>query len=487
MSLGSGNIAYNSTIGVDVSILNTTGYLKSLPGGGLGGSFDLCLESAVFFVLPDSVTNEKMNFVNTNLTLTVEMDVNFEITTINAERKDATKEDRTLDYSKYVTAYQCTAANLASETVGEYSQGDELKICVTSTDSNIVQVESIKSLTLSQAAGPGAGQEFDYITNGVVADDEITATLCEGTAPVVCHADMQLLGRYFAVDEPGDLTAFGSVELTFDTGRRLTVDVPITGIRGGELAFEDSARRSMEEKNKKKPDDSLFDVKVALTPLNGSGGSDYYGASSLMSGLVANFEITTINAERKDATKEDRTLDYSKYVTAYQCTAANLASETVGEYSQGDELKICVTSTDSNIVQVESIKSLTLSQAAGPGAGQEFDYITNGVVADDEITATLCEGTAPVVCHADMQLLGRYFAVDEPGDLTAFGSVELTFDTGRRLTVDVPITGIRGGELAFEDSARRSMEEKNKKKPDDSLFDVNVALTPLDGSGGSDY
>ena len=98
---------------------------------------------------------------------------------------------------------------------------------------------------------------------------------------------MQLLGRYFAVDEPGDLTASGSVELTFDTGRRLTVDVPIAGgIRGGDLSLENSARRSMEE-----PEDGTFgDVKASLKPLDGtSGGSDYYygASSSLMSTLVA--------------------------------------------------------------------------------------------------------------------------------------------------------------------------------------------------------
>jgi hypothetical protein len=286
LSLGSGNIAYNSTIGVDISILNTTGYLKALPGGGLGGSIDMCLESAVFFDLPGNV-EEKMNFVNTNLTLTVEMDANFEITTINAERKDATKENLTLDYSQYVSAYQCTATDLETAITGEYSQGDELKICVTSTDTSIVQVGSIKSLALSQAAGGAGGAggaEFAYITGGLAVDDEIAATDCDKSiSPHVCHADMQLLGRYFAVDEPGDLTASGAVELTFDTGRRLTVDVPIAGgIRGGDLlSLENSARRMQDT-----PEESDFPVvKVALKSIDGSGTSDFNGAT-LLSGLV---------------------------------------------------------------------------------------------------------------------------------------------------------------------------------------------------------
>ena len=284
VSLGDGYISYNSTIDIDISKVNNTEWWKALSSGALGGVLDLCLESAVYYDLPGE--EEKMNFVNTNLTLTVEMDANFEVTSIDAERKDATQEKLTLDYSQYVTAYQCTAADLETEITGEYSQGDELKICVTSTEPSIVQVGSIKSLTLSQAgSGAGAGgDDFAYITGGVVANDEIAATDCDtSTTPAyVCHADMQLLGRYFTVNEPGDLTASGSVELDFSSGRRLTVDVPIAGgIRGGNLALENSARR-MEDK----PEESAFaGVKASLKSLDGSG-SDYYGAS-LLSGLVA--------------------------------------------------------------------------------------------------------------------------------------------------------------------------------------------------------
>ena len=285
VSLGDGFISYTSKIAVDISKVNTTEWWTALSGGAVGGMFDVCLESAIYFVLPDG-TNEKMNFVNTNLTVTVEMDANFEVTTINAERKDASQQELNLDYSQYVTAYQCTADNLESETIGEYSQGDELKICVKSTDSNIVQVGSIKSLVLSQAE-PDAGQEFSYITNGVAVEDEIAATDCDQSiSPAhVCHADMQLLGRYFSVDEPGDLTASGSVELTFESGRRLTVEVPIAGgIRGGDLALENSSRRMEDERTR---EDSPFAVNVSLKSVDGSG-SVYFGAASLtMSGLVA--------------------------------------------------------------------------------------------------------------------------------------------------------------------------------------------------------
>ena len=284
-SLGGGFISYVSKILVDISKMNNTGYWKDLPGGALGGVFGMCLESAVFLMLDG--TKEKMNFVNTNLTVTVEMDANFEIKTINAERKEASEEELTLDYSDFVKAYQCEEDSVGAELTGqEYSQGDMLKICVKSTNSDIVQVESIKSLTLSQA-GPGAGGSFPYITEGVVADAEIASTACDKsiTPAHVCHADMQLLGRYFSVEEPGDLTASGSVELSFATGRRLTIDVPVTGVRGGQgdLSLEKNSARLMEEK----PEDGSFgDVKVSLKSLDGSGGSDYYG-STLMSWLVA--------------------------------------------------------------------------------------------------------------------------------------------------------------------------------------------------------
>ena len=283
VSLGSGYISYDSLIDVDISKMNNTESWTDLPGGALGGVFDLCLLSAIYFVLPDD-TNEMMNFANTNITVTVEMDANFEIISIDAERKDATEENLTLDYSEYVTSYQCEEGSEGVELAGqEYSQGDELKICVKSSSPDIVQVRSIKSLTLSQA-GTGAGADFAYITDGAVADVEIASTACDASiSPAhLCHADMQLLGRYFAVDEPGDLTASGSVELTFPTGRRLTVDVPIAGIRGGrdDLSFENSARRVEEI-----PEDASFDVKASLKPLHESG-SDFYRVT-LMSWLVA--------------------------------------------------------------------------------------------------------------------------------------------------------------------------------------------------------
>ena len=284
VSLGGGFISYESTIAVDISKVNGTEWWEDLPNAGaLGGMFDVCLQSAVYFELPDGTT-EKMNFVDTNVTVKVEMDANFNIASINAERKDAVKQDLTLDYSDYVTAYQCAEGIEGSEIVGQqYSQGDVLKICVKSTDPNIVQVGSIKSLTLSQT-GTGAGGAFSYISNGDVADDEIVQTACDtsSTSPLhVCHADMLLLGRYFGVDEPGDLTASGSVELTFPTtGRRLTVDVPIAGIRG---SSGDVARR-MEET----PEAASFNIKVSLEPTDGSGSNFFYGATSaVMSGLVA--------------------------------------------------------------------------------------------------------------------------------------------------------------------------------------------------------
>jgi hypothetical protein len=212
VSLGGGFISYEITIAVDISKMNNTQWWKDLPdAGALGGIFVMCLESVVYFELPGGIT-EKMNFVNTNVTVKVEMDANFDITAIDTERKDATKQDLTLDYSDYVTAYQCAEDSGGSAIFEQYSQGDVLKICVKSTDSSIVQVGSIKSLVLNQI-GTGAGSDFSYITNGEVADDEIAKTECDtSTSSVhVCHADMLLLGRYFGVDEPGDLTASGSV------------------------------------------------------------------------------------------------------------------------------------------------------------------------------------------------------------------------------------------------------------------------------------
>jgi hypothetical protein len=198
--------------------------------------------------------------------------------------------------------------------------------------------------------------------------------------------------------------------------------------------------------------------------------------------LDASFSVETVKASRDEATQEEVNVDYGDYVEAYECVNDNLMSEATGEeYSQGDELKICVTSKDSNIVTVEKIKSLTLTQGGSvDDAGAPFAYITDGNVESAELAETACETSG--VCWADMQLLGRYFAVENPGDLTASGSVELSFPaSSRRLTVDVPITGVRGGDLALDNSVRR-IEENPQPEP----FDVRVSLTSLVESG-SDY
>ena len=284
---GDGFIAYNSTIVVDISKVNNTAYWNELSDGAMGGVFDVCLESAVYFVLPaPDNKQEKMNFVNTNLTLTVEMDANFEVTTINAERKDAKQEEVRVDYSDYVEAYECVESDLVNKANNqEYSQGDELKICVKSKNPSIVQVDGIQRLTLSQDVDTTT-DDFTYITGGSPVSSEIAATDCDKSiSPNVCHADMQLLGRYFEDESPGELTATGSVELSFSGGsRRLTVDVPIAGgIRGGDLALENSARHMEEEK----PDDSLFDVVVSLTSLEESGGTNDFNGATLLSGMVA--------------------------------------------------------------------------------------------------------------------------------------------------------------------------------------------------------
>jgi len=271
-------IQYNMTTGFDITKIRDAEN-SIWDGSNTSGTFKYCLRQDMVLALDGKY--EIVNFLENVVTVTVNLDASFEIENVKATRDEATKEEVKVDYSDYVTAYECVNGDLEEPAANqEYSQGDDLKICVTSVDSDIVTVEKIKSLKLSQE-GDNAGAPFDYIANGSVESDELAATNCDPTSKV-CWADMQLLGRYFAVENPGSLTATGSVELSFgSSSRRLTVDVPVAGVRGGDLALDSNSARRIEENPQPEP----FDVRVSLTSVVESGG-DYYGVS-LVSGLVA--------------------------------------------------------------------------------------------------------------------------------------------------------------------------------------------------------
>ena len=249
-SLGNGVIAFNNTIEIDISKINGTEWFQALPNGDYGGIIDLCLEAAVYLSL--NGVEERMNFINTNVTLTVEMDANFEVVSVDAERKDADEEDVGVDYSDYIQAYQCDSASPDTPLVAPfptYTQGSDLTICIRGTDADVTDVSSINSLAVSQAGGTSS--PFIYVAEGSSVDLEVASVECDQGSTAVCVADLKLLGRFFSVENPGDLTVSGEVLLDFGDGsssttRRLSKSMNLSSSAGGE-GISSSRRRAREE------------------------------------------------------------------------------------------------------------------------------------------------------------------------------------------------------------------------------------------------
>ena len=284
-SLGNGFIAFNNTIEIDISKINGTEWFKPLPSGDYGGIIDLCLEAAVLLSL--NGVDEKMNIINTNVTLTVEMDANFEGITIDLNRNDATEEDVSVNYSEYIEAYQCNGAAPDSPLgvpLPTYTQGDDLTICVRGTDDGVTDVSSIKSLVISQA-GAGASP-FTYVEDGSPVSIEIASVQCNQGNTDVCVADLKLLGRFFSVDEPGDLTVSGDVVLDFGGGstttRRLGTSLKMEKNGDKSVSGDVSSRRMQEEIE----GFTLVDIKLGKS---GDESSSFdYGAliSTLLAGAI---------------------------------------------------------------------------------------------------------------------------------------------------------------------------------------------------------
>ena len=280
-SLSNGFIAFNNTIEIDISKINGTEWFKPLPGGDYGGIIDLCLEAAVYLSL--NGVNEKMNMLHTNVTITVEMDANFEVIGIDADRKDPTTTPEGglgVDYSDYVeTPYQCDSAfpdTPLVEPFPTYNQGDTLVFCVRGTDEDVADVSSIKSIVASQAGGNSS--PFFYVVDGIPVDSEVAAVQCnQGSTGNVCVAEIMLLGRFFTDDNPGDLTLSGGVSLDFvTTSRRLDASLKL-------LEQESPSRHAQDEQIEG------FSLKGIKLGKSGDESSSFsYGTllSTLMTGAI---------------------------------------------------------------------------------------------------------------------------------------------------------------------------------------------------------
>ena len=284
-----GFIKFNTTLDMNITALNGTEYWKPFADGSRGGYVEICVETCLMF--SDAILNndpEAVNSVNNILNISVSLDVDFSIDTINVEREVATSETVESDYTEFINAYVCDASDPATPSTSPdpYNQGDKLAICVTTdnTGGNIVQVDGFEELKVTQ----DGSDDYNFVKNKLF-NPEITNIVCNSDLPDgrVCSAEIILLSRFFSENQPSDLSIEGSVYLMFNNGRvrerrNLLVNLPSSQKNKDDSIARVSSRHTEEDEEKQ----GSFSLQVGLSPQSSdqSAASYIYGtATSLVS------------------------------------------------------------------------------------------------------------------------------------------------------------------------------------------------------------
>lgn len=228
---------HNVTIELE---LNTSGITTSdiyteLDDGE--GEFAFCVRGELYALPDDNVTNGMLvNFDETVFNITVDTEGEF-TSDVDLVREDASEVEDSFDYGNFVEVYQCDENRDPISDVA-LSQGSLLTVCVGSKDESVVLVEEIKDLELTQVI-TGGSNEFTAIEDGGVVYDSLVTMNCVNG---VCQVQMMLVGKFFAEDDPNDVTLSGSVKLYLpgsSTARRyLEVSSSKRGLEATEGGFE---------------------------------------------------------------------------------------------------------------------------------------------------------------------------------------------------------------------------------------------------------
>jgi len=283
-SMANGYIQFDTSLTVNVSALNKTEYWKPFTDGTRGGSVEVCLETFLkykktitdHYLGNDDDDEQRVNFINNILNISVSFTSSFTIDSIKVKREDEKREDIVTDYSDSVTGYLCQESNLYTAAAAKtYKQGEEIIICVTTKD--FVQVQEFYNLKVSQE-----GKSDYHFIKGTLFNPAIVNVACkDGTDGHhrVCYAKILVLARFFDKKDPSDLFISGQV-FFIRNGRRvrrnLRMALPGPDKNDDEGALKPSGSLARANDEDKSED---FEVIVAL------GSSKDSSASVLTAGL----------------------------------------------------------------------------------------------------------------------------------------------------------------------------------------------------------
>eukprot|EP00586_Coscinodiscus_wailesii_P010118 CAMPEP_0172493940 /NCGR_PEP_ID=MMETSP1066-20121228/32826_1 /TAXON_ID=671091 /ORGANISM="Coscinodiscus wailesii, Strain CCMP2513" /LENGTH=375 /DNA_ID=CAMNT_0013264441 /DNA_START=45 /DNA_END=1172 /DNA_ORIENTATION=- len=229
----------NITIDVCLNTSAITGseIYRELDNGD--GNFAFCVRGEQYVLPDDNITNSMtVNFEETVYNLTIDTDGDFSFD-VDLARESAEEVDETMSFDEYLKVVQCDENRVELTSPEALTQGSILNVCATSRDATIVLVDQIMELKLTQGGG---GNEFIAIDNG--AETLKSLVISDGTDCVdgVCMVQMILVSKFFAEDEPEDLTLTGSVKLSIPapsaTRRYLEVSRSERGLEATESGFE---------------------------------------------------------------------------------------------------------------------------------------------------------------------------------------------------------------------------------------------------------
>jgi hypothetical protein len=260
----------NITIDPEAISQNDLLYTEDTSGSQVTAEIRFCVR---FGLYTKSVTSVEVNFLETLVTLNVDLTDGFEIGSIAVAPRD--RLVRTANQVYLVIGYRCDAANDKVVIDLAITQGTVVKVCVepdAEATADGIKMRSIDDFTWSRNS-PNTVNQPAIVGRNRVAANQLTTLVCTG-GQQICSFETILFAAFYTT--PGAVLGAGVASMQFGTtnnGRRLRGDS-----EGRDLQEDDAAAAAEFE----------LDFDVAQATAEGTSGAASYGmVASMVFGMIA--------------------------------------------------------------------------------------------------------------------------------------------------------------------------------------------------------
>lgn len=186
-----------------------------------GGDVFFCLRECL--MVQTTIDFYEINCAETKISIRVDLTGGFASFNMSAnlEQSAADVVSKTMKYDEFLEVYQCNRKKEKLTNPKPLTQGDMIRVCVRSNNSDKVNVKQITTLELSQIGG----QKFSAISDGKSTVSELVVTEGDECTDETCMAMIQILSMFFNEDEPENLVVTGQVQMTLASRRQLSEHV----------------------------------------------------------------------------------------------------------------------------------------------------------------------------------------------------------------------------------------------------------------------